>query len=113
MALTLRAVLDELTAWPWATSTTSGATRSSLVARAHAWRPRRRRDPQPAAARRGRELISRPGELIDPVLVAAAMARAADRAYGSVRARRGAILTVVRDGRPRSVDVAHMDEPRS
>ena len=28
------------------------------------------------------ELISRPGELIDPVLIAAAMARAADRAYG-------------------------------
>ncbi len=32
------------------------------------------------------ELISRPGELVDPVLLAAAMARAADQAYRSVRA---------------------------
>ena len=31
------------------------------------------------------ELISRPGELIDPVLVGAAMARGAQRAYASVR----------------------------
>ena len=28
------------------------------------------------------ELISRPGELVDPVLIGAAMARAAERAYG-------------------------------
>ena len=32
------------------------------------------------------ELVSRPGELIDPVLLGAAMARAAQRAYASVRA---------------------------
>src|SRR4051812_15331422 len=31
------------------------------------------------------ELASRPGELVDPVLVAAALARAADAAYSSVR----------------------------
>ena len=31
------------------------------------------------------ELVSRPGELIDPVLIGAAMARAAHRAYASVR----------------------------
>ena len=44
------------------------------------------------------ELISRPGELVDPVLIAAAMARAADRAYGSVREpAEGTILTVVRE----------------
>ncbi|HLM51877.1 MAG TPA: DAK2 domain-containing protein [Solirubrobacteraceae bacterium] len=44
------------------------------------------------------ELISRPGELVDPALVAAAMARAADRAYGSVRdPAEGTILTVVRE----------------
>ena len=44
------------------------------------------------------ELISRPGELVDPVLVGAAMARAADRAYGSVRdPAEGTILTVVRE----------------
>jgi DAK2 domain fusion protein YloV len=44
------------------------------------------------------ELISRPGELVDPVLVGAAMARAAQRAYASVRApAEGTMLTVVRD----------------
>ena len=31
------------------------------------------------------ELASRPGELVDPVLIGAALARAADQAYGSVR----------------------------
>src|SRR5437899_9958293 len=31
------------------------------------------------------ELVSRPGELVDPVLIGAAMAHAADRAYDSVR----------------------------
>ena len=44
------------------------------------------------------ELISRPGELVDPVLVGSAMARAAQRAYGSVRApAEGTILTVMRE----------------
>src|SRR5437868_9594662 len=44
------------------------------------------------------ELISRPGELVDPVLVGAAMARAAQRAYASVRApAEGTMLTVMRD----------------
>jgi uncharacterized protein len=60
------------------------------------------------------ELISRPGELIDPVLVAAAMARAAERAYGSVREpAEGTILTVVREMAARvASDIAHMEEPR-
>src|SRR5215212_4009927 len=60
------------------------------------------------------ELISRPGELIDPVLVAAAMARAAERAYGSVRdPAEGTILTVVREMAARvASEIAHMDEPR-
>ena len=44
------------------------------------------------------ELVSRPGELIDPVLVGAAMARGAQRAYASVRQpAEGTILTVMRD----------------
>ena len=44
------------------------------------------------------ELISRPGELIDPVLVGAAMARGSQRAYASVRQpAEGTILTVMRD----------------
>jgi uncharacterized protein len=60
------------------------------------------------------ELISRPGELIDLVLVAAAMARAAERAYGSVREpAEGTILTVVREMAARvASEIAHMDEPR-
>src|SRR6478735_2106220 len=60
------------------------------------------------------ELISRPGELVDPVLVAAAMARAADRAYGSVRdPAEGTILTVVREMAARAAsEIAHMAEPR-
>src|SRR5262245_36317177 len=44
------------------------------------------------------ELISRPGELVDPVLVGAAMARGSQRAYASVRQpAEGTILTVMRD----------------
>ncbi|HWH95463.1 MAG TPA: DAK2 domain-containing protein [Baekduia sp.] len=44
------------------------------------------------------ELVSRPGELVDPVLVGAAFARAAQRAYASVREPvEGTILTVMRD----------------
>jgi DAK2 domain fusion protein YloV len=60
------------------------------------------------------ELISRPGELVDPVLIAAAMARAAERAYGSVRApAEGTILTVMREMAARaSSQIAHMEEPR-
>ena len=60
------------------------------------------------------ELISRPGELVDPVLVAAAMARAADRAYASVRApAEGTILTVMREMASRAASqIAHMDRPR-
>ena len=48
------------------------------------------------------------------MLVAAAMARAADRAYGSVREpAEGTILTVVREMAARvASEIAHMDEPR-
>ena len=60
------------------------------------------------------ELASRPGELVDPVLVGAAMARAADRAYDSVREpAEGTILTVVREMAHRvASELAHMAEPR-
>jgi len=60
------------------------------------------------------ELISRPGELVDPVLIAAAMARAADQAYGSVREpAEGTILTVVREMAARvASETAHLDQPR-
>ncbi len=60
------------------------------------------------------ELISRPGELIDPVLIGAALARAADEAYGSVRnPAEGTILTVVREMASRvASELAHMSETR-
>jgi DAK2 domain fusion protein YloV len=60
------------------------------------------------------ELASRPGELVDPVLIGAALARAADQAYGSVREpAEGTILTVVREMAARiASEVAHMPEAR-
>jgi DAK2 domain fusion protein YloV len=43
------------------------------------------------------ELISRPGELVDPILISSAMGRAAQRAYASVRSpAEGTMLTVMR-----------------
>jgi DAK2 domain fusion protein YloV len=60
------------------------------------------------------ELVSRPGELVDPVLVAAAFARAADAAYESVRdPAEGTMLSAVRAMAHRvAQDLAHMDNPR-
>jgi hypothetical protein len=60
------------------------------------------------------ELISRPGELVDPVLIGAALARAADQAYGSVRdPAEGTILTVVREMAHRvASELAHMPGAR-
>jgi DAK2 domain fusion protein YloV len=60
------------------------------------------------------ELASRPGELVDPVLVAAAFARAADAAYESVRdPAEGTMLTVIREmAHAVSTHLAHMDRQR-
>jgi DAK2 domain fusion protein YloV len=60
------------------------------------------------------ELVSRPGELIDATLIGAALARAADRAYASVRdPAEGTILTVVREMAHRvAVELAHMPGTR-
>ena len=60
------------------------------------------------------ELASRPGELVDPVLVAAAFARAADAAYESVRdPAEGTMLTVIREmAHAASTHLAHMDRQR-
>src|SRR3954467_6442288 len=60
------------------------------------------------------ELASRPGELVDPVLVAAALARAADAAYESVRdPAEGTMLTVIREmAHAVSTHLAHMDRQR-
>jgi DAK2 domain fusion protein YloV len=58
------------------------------------------------------ELVSRPGQLIDATLIGAALANAADRAYSSVREpAEGTILTVAREMAHRIVtDVAHSPE---
>ena len=60
------------------------------------------------------ELASRPGELIDPILVSAAFARAADAAYESVREpAEGTMLTAVRAMAHRvAQDLAHMEPQR-
>jgi uncharacterized protein len=60
------------------------------------------------------ELVSRPGELVDPTLIGAAMARAAQRAYASVREpAEGTMLTVMRDmAAAAASDLAHMRDPR-
>src|SRR4051794_817234 len=60
------------------------------------------------------ELASRPGEAIDPILVSAAFARAADAAYESVRnPAEGTMLSAVRAMAHRLAhDCAHMSPPR-
>jgi DAK2 domain fusion protein YloV len=60
------------------------------------------------------ELASRRGELVDPVLVSAAFARAADAAYASVRdPAEGTMLSTVRAmARRVAHDLAHMDTQR-
>src|SRR4051794_16674248 len=60
------------------------------------------------------ELVSRPGELVDPVLVSAALARAADAAYDSVRdPAEGTMLSAVRAmARRVAHELAHMDKSR-
>ena len=60
------------------------------------------------------ELVSRPGELVDPMLIGAALAQASDRAYESVRdPAEGTILTVVREMAHRvATELAHMQTPR-
>src|SRR5436305_13117726 len=58
------------------------------------------------------ELASRPGELVDPVLICAAMARATDQSYGSVWApAEGTMLTGVRWMTARMCcEIEHMGE---
>jgi DAK2 domain fusion protein YloV len=60
------------------------------------------------------ELASRPGELIDPTLVAAAFARAADAAYDSVREpAEGTMLTVFREmAHSLSRQLAHLEKDK-
>jgi fatty acid kinase len=105
MVLTLRAVLDELDRLA-----TASADRSAMqvgrdqivasVARAALLGARGTSGVILSQLIRGaaEELASRPGELVDPVLISAALARAVDQAYGSVREPvEGTILTVARE----------------
>jgi DAK2 domain fusion protein YloV len=118
MALTLRAVLDELDSLS-AQGDIDEIGRDEIVdsvARAALLGARGNSGVILSQLIRGaaEELISRPGDLVDPVLIGAAMARAADRAYSSVRdPAEGTILTVVREMAHRVArEIAHMEEPR-
>ncbi|MBA2347402.1 MAG: DAK2 domain-containing protein [Solirubrobacterales bacterium] len=60
------------------------------------------------------ELVSRPGELIDPIMIGAAMAKAAQRAYDSVRQpAEGTMLTVMREMAQRiALELPAVQNPR-
>lgn len=121
MVLTLRAVLQELDRLAGATEerTVNDIDRDEIVssvARAALLGARGNSGVILSQLIRGaaEELASRPGELVDPVLISAALARAADQAYGSVREpAEGTILTVVREMATRvASELAHMPEAR-
>src|SRR5689334_17182578 len=118
MALTLRAVLDELDSLSDAGPIDEIGREEIVasVARAALLGARGNSGVILSQLIRGaaEELASRPGELVDPVLISAALARASDQAYGSVRQpAEGTILTVVREMAARvASELAHMDVRR-
>lgn len=122
MALTLRAVLDELDRLQGSdgSRTIDEIGREEIVqsvARAALLGARGNSGVILSQLIRGaaEELVSRPGQLIDATLIGAAIANAADRAYASVREpAEGTILTVAREMAHRiASDVAHSpDDPR-
>jgi DAK2 domain fusion protein YloV len=117
MALTLRAVSDELDRLDGQLVDEIGRTELvNALARAALMGARGNSGVILSQIVRGaaEELASRPGELVDPMLVAAAFARAADAAYESVREpAEGTMLTVFREmAHSMSRRLAHMDETR-
>jgi DAK2 domain fusion protein YloV len=117
MALTLRAVSDELDRLDGQMVDEIGRTELvNALARAALMGARGNSGVILSQIVRGaaEELASRPGELVDPMLVAAAFARAADAAYESVREpAEGTMLTVFREmAHSISRRLAHMDETR-
>jgi uncharacterized protein len=119
MTLTLRAVLDELDRLQGADArrTIDEIGREEIVqsvARAALLGARGNSGVILSQLIRGaaEELVSRPGQLIDATLIGAALAKAADRGYSSVRdPAEGTILTVVREMAHKIVaDVAHSPE---
>ncbi len=120
MALTLRAVLDELDRLQGSDEhrTIDEIGREEIVqsvARAALLGARGNSGVILSQLIRGaaEELVSRPGQLIDATLIGAALVKAADRAYSSVRdPAEGTILTVAREMAHKIVaDLAH--EPQS
>ncbi|HEY0317614.1 MAG TPA: DAK2 domain-containing protein [Solirubrobacterales bacterium] len=101
MAMTLRAVLEELDRLDGMAVDEVGRTQMvQALARAALMGARGNSGVILSQIVRGaaEELASRPGELVDPVLVAAAFASAADAAYESVREpAEGTMLTVFRE----------------
>ncbi|MGA9371173.1 MAG: DAK2 domain-containing protein, partial [Solirubrobacterales bacterium] len=101
MALTLRAVSDELDRLDGQMVDEIGRTELvNALARAALMGARGNSGVILSQIVRGaaEELASRPGELVDPIVVAAAFARAADAAYESVREpAEGTMLTVFRE----------------
>jgi DAK2 domain fusion protein YloV len=117
MALTLRAVSDELDRLDGQLVDEVGRTELvNALARAALMGARGNSGVILSQIVRGaaEELASRPGELVDPMLVAAAFARAADAAYESVREpAEGTMLTVFREmAHSISRRLAHMEETR-
>src|ERR687890_1576183 len=117
MALTMRAVVEELNALDGASmDDVSRDEIVSAVARAALLGARGNSGVILSQIVRGaaEELASRPGELVDPVLVSAAFARAADAAYASVRdPAEGTMLSAVRAMAHRvAQDLAHMEQTR-
>jgi uncharacterized protein len=120
MALTLRAVLDELDvllARPEASLDEIGrAEIVETLARAALLGARGNSGVILSQLIRGaaEELVSRPGELVDPIMIGAAMARAAQRAYDSVRQpAEGTMLTVMREMAQRiALELPNVPNPR-
>jgi DAK2 domain fusion protein YloV len=117
MAMTMRAVLDELDSVDGQLIDEIGRGELvAMVARAALLGARGNSGVILSQIVRGaaEELASRPGELVDPILVSAALARAADAAYESVRnPAEGTMLTAVRAMAHRvAQDLAHMERQR-
>jgi DAK2 domain fusion protein YloV len=117
MALTMRAVLDALNELDGASiDDISRDEIVSAVARAALLGARGNSGVILSQIVRGaaEELASRQGELVDPVLMSAALARAADAAYASVRdPAEGTMLSAMRAMASRVAhDLAHMDTQR-
>jgi DAK2 domain fusion protein YloV len=114
MAMTLRAVMEELDRLDGQSVDEVGRTELvQALARAALMGARGNSGVILSQIVRGaaEELAGRPGELIDPTLVAAAFARAADAAYDSVREpAEGTMLTVFREmAHSLSRQLAHLE----